>query len=90
MSGIKAASMFQEKLNSCERTNPSTKWSLVLRLLEDVGDDSKSDFLSALQDETISAPAIVKTLKEVIDIELNRSTISEWRKNSERISEASN
>jgi|TARA_X000001382_G_scaffold90005_1_gene64552 hypothetical protein len=82
--------MFQAKLDNCKRVNPSTKWNLTLKLLEDLDDGSKAHFLGALQDEAISAPAIVQTLKEVIGVEVNRSTISEWRKNNERISKASN
>lgn len=82
-------SAFQTDLDEQKSISYPSKWTLILQLLEDLKDGSKQSFLDALSNPEISAPAIAKTLKNITNVEINRSTITEWRKRNERISEAS-
>ena len=85
----KTTSAFQTDLDDQKAKSFTSKWDLVLQLLDDLNDGSKKDFLDALSNPAISAPAIRNSLKQIISVDINRSTISDWRRNTERISKAS-
>lgn len=85
----KQTSAFQTDLDKQKSLSYPSKWSLVLQLLDEMKDGSKQSFLDALQNPEISAPAIAKTIKHIINVDINRSTVADWRKRNERISEAS-